>query len=156
MNYYKNVRLIEDKLSEVLEPEKMVFSASNSKYPYILSISQDRSTEAQMEIYAMSDGKTSSYDAAIRFIFELDGLVIRTDSRVIVSDSFMNKINGLAKKLHYAWLQAYYAEHTADATTTATTTTGNTEEDDDDVIKDAEDIPVDDTFAGFFVDPEDE
>ena len=155
MDYYKNVRLIEDKLSEVLAPEKMVFSASNSKYPYILSISQDRSTEAQMEIYAMSDGKTSSHDAAIRFIFELDGLVIRTDSRVIVSDAFMNKIKGLAKKLHYAWLQAYYAEHTA-ATDASTTTEGNTEEDDDDVIKDAEDIPVDDTFAGFFDDPEDE
>lgn len=115
MDYYKHVRQIEVKLAETLADENMLARTSNTKYPYVLNILQDQSPEAQMELYSASDGNTSSRDAAIRFIFYLDGLVIRTDSRVIVSDAFMNKIKNQAKKLHYAWLQAYFAEMTAGA-----------------------------------------
>lgn len=74
---------------------------------------QDQSPEAQMPIYEESDGNTSSRDSAIRFIFLLDGIVIRTDNRVVVSDAFMSKIKGLAKKLHAAFCYAYFAQHIA-------------------------------------------
>lgn len=109
MDYYKNVRILEDKLSGVLADENMLLRVNSRIYPYTINIVQDQSPEAQMYLYSTTDGNTSSHDSAIRLMFQLDGLVIRTDSRVIVSDSLMNKIKGLSKKLHYAFLQAYFA-----------------------------------------------
>ena len=160
MDYYKNASKIEEKLAEALTDENMILRTSSAKYPYTLNIVQDQSPGGQMMLYATSEGDTSSRDAAIRFIFNLDGLVIRTDSRVIVSDAFMNKIKGLAKKLHYAWLQAFYAEHTAevksDDTVEDDTEEADTEDCDNVQSDEAEDDPVDPVFDGFFGEPEDE
>ena len=152
MDYYKHVRQIEVKLAETLADENMLGRVSNTKYPYVLNILQDQSPEAQMELYSTSDGNTSSWDAAIRFIFHLDGLVIRTDSRVIVSDAFMNKIKNQAKKLHYAWLQAYFAERTAGAVDTGMENTNFDAEADDF----GTDGPSDDPFGDFYDEQEDE
>lgn len=152
MDYYKHVRQIEVKLAETLADENMLGRVSNTKYPYVLNILQDQSPEEQMELYSTSDGNTSSRDAAIRFIFHLDGLVIRTDSRVIVSDAFMNKIKNQAKKLHYAWLQAYFAERTAGAVDTGMENTNFDAEADDF----GTDGPSDDPFGDFYDEQEDE
>lgn len=166
MDYYKHVRQIEVKLAETLADENMLGRVSNTKYPYVLNILQDQSPEAQMELYSTSDGNTSSRDAAIRFIFHLDGLVIRTDSRVIVSDAFMNKIKNQAKKLHYAWLQAYFAEMTAGVVAEAPQDDAEADEAVDVGTENAEfdtemddfgtDGPSDDPFGDFYDEQEDE
>lgn len=110
MNIYANVAQIENKLAETLAENNLVHTFRTRSYPVVLTISQDASPEAQVALFESSDGSVSSRDAKLRLIFELDGLKIQTDSRLVISDALMNKIKGLAKKLHYAYVQAFFAD----------------------------------------------
>lgn len=110
MKLYANVALIEDKLAETLTENHLVHAFRTDVYPVVLTISQDVSPEAQIALFESTDGSVSSRDATLRLIFELDGLKIQTDSRLVISDALMNKIKGLAKKLNSAYKEAFFAD----------------------------------------------
>ena len=107
MNAYANVSLIENKLDELLSENHLVHTFRTSSYPVVLTISQDASPEAQVALFESTDGSVSSRDAKLRLIFELDGLKIKTSSRLVLTDALMNKIKGLAKKLNSAYKEAF-------------------------------------------------
>ncbi len=111
MDFYQNVKPLEDKLAALLVDEGMIHTLKTQQYPILLTISQNVSPDAQMSLYSTGDNGISSRDALLQFIFKLEGLEIRTDNRLIISDDLMNKIKGNAKKIYHAYLEGYFAEH---------------------------------------------
>lgn len=126
MSFYDNAKEIEGKIGKALADEGLVYTLHTKSYPATLVISQSQSPSAQMDFLANTeDGGVSSKDSALRFIFELDGIKIHTDNRLIITDAFMTKLKGLAKKWHTAYTHGYFADkigqqcETSDAKTPA-------------------------------------
>lgn len=112
MSFYDKAKSIENKIGEALADEDLVYTLHTKSYPATLIISQSQSPAAQMGFLAdAEDGGVSSKDSALRFIFEMDGIKIHTDNRLIITDAFMTKLKGLAKKWHIAYTHAYFADH---------------------------------------------
>ena len=146
-DYFIGVRALEDKLAEVLAEKNYLHVADYNKYPITLTVTQNQAPDAQMEIWANADGSTSSQDSVLRFIFNLDGIEIQTSNRLVIPDAFMNKIKGLAKKIHAAYVHAYFA-----STVSILRTAKNENSADDEEVEDgAEDTAV---FDDFYGDPE--
>ena len=110
MDFYTNVRKLNDKLAMDLEEHNLLHVFSTEKYPLTLTVRQNQAPDAQMEIYSTTDGMVSSQDAVLRLIFKLDTLEIQTDNRLVISDDLMSKIKNTGKKLRDAYCQAYFAE----------------------------------------------
>lgn len=146
MDFYQNVRPLEDKLAALLAGESMVHTLKAKQYPILLTISQDASPDAQMELFSTRGDGLSSRDALLQFIFKLEGLEIRTDNRLIISDDLMNKIKGFAKKIYHAYLEGYFAEHIGQNGSCDTENT--TEEPAPDLDEDT--VVEPDEFADFF------
>lgn len=104
----KQFQAVEDKLSKLLADNNLVHSFETKGYPIMLTISQDKDPSAQMEIYSQDDGDVSAWDSRLVFCFQDGEIVVRTDSRLVISDALMGKIKGYAKKMHYLYLQAFY------------------------------------------------
>lgn len=111
MSCYDNAREFRSKIEKALAEENLVLTIKDKQYPITLIISQSQSPAAQMDLLADADGGVSSKDSALRFVFELDGIMIHTDNRLIITDAFMTKLKGLAKKWHTAFTHAYFADH---------------------------------------------
>lgn len=146
-DYFIGVRALEDKLAEVLAEKNLLHVIDYSKYPITLTVTQNQAPDAQMEIWATSDGSTSSQDSVLRFIFNLDGIEIQTNSRLVISDALMNKIKGLAKKIHAAYVHAYFASTVSILRTDKTDDAADAE----DVEDGAEETAI---FDDFYGDPE--
>lgn len=110
MSCYTNAKDIEMKIGKILAKEGLVYTFHTHTYPITLVISQNQSPCAQMSFMETGDDGVSSKDASLRFIFELDGLKIHTSSRLIITDELMSKLKGLAKKLHAAYVHAFFAD----------------------------------------------
>lgn len=110
MRYYEALDALKDKLTAALDDEGMLFTLNTDTYPITLTVSRNASPAAQMELFSVTDGSTSSNSARLQFIFKLDELKIRVDDRLVISDALMNKIKGLAKKIHHAFLEGFFAE----------------------------------------------
>lgn len=112
MSYYDNAKAIENKIGTALAEEGLVYTLHTKSYPAMLIISQSQSPAAQMDFLAgAEDGGVSSKDSALRFIFEMDGITVHAENRLIITDAFMTKLKGLAKKWHSAYCHAYFADH---------------------------------------------
>ena len=160
MDFYTNVKEIESKMGKKLAKNNLLYEFQTKRYPITLTIKQDRSPDAQMEIFDTTDGAVSSCDAVLRFIFKLDRLEVQTDSRLVIDDDLLGKIKGFAKKLHAAHTAAYYAERRnpealrlygdPDGFTTENTGKDAPEEPTEDVAEEdaAEDTEGD--FSGFY------
>ena len=110
MDFYTNVKKIENELGKFLAKHNLLHDFKTDTYPITLTITQDRSPEAQMEIFDTADGEVSSSDAVIRFKFNLEGTAFRTDERFVIKVDDYNKIKSLAVKLFHAYIEGYYAE----------------------------------------------
>lgn len=110
MDFYKDFNKQADKLAETLADFNLLHTFDTKKFPITLTVRQNKAPDAQMELYATTDGSISAQDSVLRFIFKLDEIEIQTDSRLVISDHLMTKIKGAAKKLHYSYLQAYFAD----------------------------------------------
>lgn len=146
-DYFIGVRALEDKLAEMLAEKNLLHVMDKNKYPITLTVTQNQSSDAQMEIWANADGSTSSQDSVLRFIFNLDGIEIQTSSRLVISDALMSKIKGLAKKIHAAYVHAYFAS----TVSILRTAKDENAADDEEVEDGAEDAAV---FDDFYGDPE--
>ena len=141
-DYFIGVRTLEDKLAELLAEKNLLHVTDKSRYPITLTVTQNQSPDAQMALYDTTDGSISSQDSVLRFIFYLDGMEIQTNSRLVMSDTLMSKIKGLAKKIHAAYVHAYFAATVATVRPAVC----------DDADGDTED---DDDFDGFYDDEDD-
>ena len=110
MDFYINSKAIEGKLGTLLAKDNLLYDFKTNTYPVTLTITQNRSPEAQMEIFDTNDGAVSSCDAVLRFVFDLDGVTIQTNDRLVIAADKLNKIKGMAIKLFHAYIEGYYAE----------------------------------------------
>ena len=101
-------QVVEEKLEKLLADNHLVHRFATSGYPITLTVSQDKDPSAQMELYSQDSGDISAWDSRLVFAFEDGEIVVRTDSRLVISDALMGKIKGYAKKMHYLYLQAFY------------------------------------------------
>lgn len=110
MNYMINFTEISNRLDEVLAENKLVYSFRTDRYPIALIISPDASPDAQLALYEVSDeNSTTSSDARLIFTFPVGGIGVKIQGRLVMSDALMSKVKGLAKKMHIAYLEAYFA-----------------------------------------------
>lgn len=108
-DFFRDVRVLEDKLAEMLAEKNLLHVMDKNRYPITLTVTQNQAPDAQMELYDTTDGHLSSQDSVLRFVFHLDRLEIQTNSRLVIDDKFMNKIKGQAKKIHALHVHAYFA-----------------------------------------------
>ena len=109
MDYFANVRTLEDKLAATLDNNGLLHNMNRNKYPITVTITQNKAPDAQLEMFAATDGGISSRDSVLRFIFKLEGLEIQTSDRLVISDALMNKVKNQVKKVHAAYVHAYFA-----------------------------------------------
>lgn len=153
MDFYSNVRILENKLADALVEHNLLHKLKTESYPVTLSVTQNQTPAAQMELYSTTDGSVSSNDAVLKFTFKLDTLEIRTDNRFVISDALMNKIKGLAKKIYAAYTAAYFAEQrNPEKLALYGDTEGETTDADADL--DTEEDTEDEAFEDFFDDDE--
>ena len=147
MNYFKEFEAVATKLNELLAENMLTYKFSTAAFPITLTIMPDASMDAQMSMYEQSDDGVSSNDAKLVYSFKVNEIAVRVYGRLIITEALMNKIKGLAKKMHYVWLQCYFAESISTDTTKGASVAEDTDDTDDTE-------PVDD-FSGFY-DDEDE
>lgn len=151
MDFYSNVRALETKLADALVEHNLLHKLKTESYPITMTVTQNQTPAAQMELYSTTDGSVSSNDAVLKFTFKLDTLEIRTDNRFVISDALMNKIKGLAKKIYAAYTAAYFAEQ---RNPEKLKLYGDTEATDADADLDTEDEFEGAAFEGFLDDDE--
>lgn len=109
MNAYEEFNNLKDKMSDLCEKQGMVYDFEHDKYPIVLTIRPQRSQGAQMELFDQ-DRETCSADAALKYRFYTDGIEVKINGRLLLSDDAMNKFKSLAKKMVSAYLFGYFAE----------------------------------------------
>lgn len=107
-DYFSDFNELNAKLTDVLEEAGLVHTFKADAYPIALVVKPQADVSTQMQLFSADNG-TSSLDMSMILTFRLDGLEIRTDNRLVMPDALMTKIKGMAKKLHYAYLQADFA-----------------------------------------------
>lgn len=154
MSFYDNSTAIKNKIETALVDKNLVLTVRET-YPATLIISQSQSPYAQMELASFGEDGVSSKDSALRFIFEVGGLKIHTDNRLIIPDDFMTKLKGLAKKWYSAYTAAFHAEHSQRGSDCDTGDTGDTvidaeltDDDEEESVIDSADNVIDDDPDG--------
>lgn len=109
MNYFDGAAAAKKKIEDALADKQLVLSIRET-YPITLIISQSQAMENQMSLLSAADEDASSVDASIRFIFDMDGMKLRTHERIVITDAFLAKLIGLAKKWHTAFCHAFFAQ----------------------------------------------
>lgn len=99
---------VQEKLNELLAKNRLVGTFNCDSYPIFLSVGQNMDPAEQMALFSDAEDGVSARDARLRLIFKDGDILIRTDSRLIISDDLMGKIKNYAKKLHYLYLQAFH------------------------------------------------
>lgn len=111
MKYTTEMKMFQEvqgKLDELLDKNGLVGTFDCDSYPIFLSVGQNMDPEEQMALFSVADDGVSARDSRLRLIFKDGDILIRTDSRLIISDDLMGKIKNYAKKLHYLYLQAFH------------------------------------------------
>lgn len=101
---------VQDKLEEMLAESGLVCTFHCDGYPIALTVSHSQDPGDQLELFSGDEGAISARDAKLHFIFQGGDIIVRTDSRLVISDALMGKIKGQAKKMHYLYLQAYHRQ----------------------------------------------
>lgn len=98
----------QEKLDKLLAENSLVGTFDCDSYPIFLSVGQNMDPSEQMALFSEAEDGVSARDSRLRLIFKDGDILIRTDSRLIISDDLMGKIKNYAKKLHYLYLQAFH------------------------------------------------
>lgn len=146
MNYFKEFETISGKLNELLAENMLTYKFSTAAFPITLTISPDASMDAQMTMYEQSDDGMSSQDAKLVYSFKVNEIAVRVYGRLIITETLMNKIKSLAKKMHYVWLQCYFAESISTDAAKGVVVAD----------EDSDDTEPEDDFSGFYEDEDED
>lgn len=109
MDYFEIAKSLEEKLAGVLAERNLLHTFDHRHHPMTLTVTQNQTPDAQMELFIGTDGPMSSQDSKLCFVFHLDALEIQTSNRLVIDDKMMGKIKGLAKKIEKSYKDAYFA-----------------------------------------------
>lgn len=145
MNYFKEFEAVASKLNELLAENMLTYKFSTAAFPITLTIMPDTSMDAQMSMYEQAEDGVSSNDAKLVYSFKVGEIAVRVYGRIIMPDALMSKIKGLAKKMHYVWLQCYFAESISTDTSKGAA-----------VAEDTDDTEPEAAFSGFYEDEDED
>lgn len=100
-----------EKIEKLCGDSKLELSLNNNDFPIVLTVKPQWENAAQerIEFQDVDDTPRSDPDAEIKFIFG-DELSISTSKDFLIDECLFNKIKNTAKKMHYAFLQFYFAQ----------------------------------------------
>ena len=109
-NYFEKFEAQEQKLENILEDKCMLHKFRTDTYPMTLTISQNQTPDAQMDLYNQQEDGVSSQDAKLVLTFLVGEIGVRVyGSRLIIPDTLLSKIKNCGKKMRDLWLQGDYA-----------------------------------------------
>ena len=109
-NYFEKFQAQQEKLANVLDECHLLHRFSASSYPMTLTISQNQAPEAQMELYDTANDGVSSRNSKLILTFPVGDIGVRVyGDRLIISDTLLNKIKNIGKKMRDLYLQGDYA-----------------------------------------------
>ena len=98
----------ETKLQNVCEANGLLYRLNKDTYPVTLTVEPDTSLDAQLSL-AEDGAPPARRGASIKFVYAGGCLSYKTTGGFEVSDATLGKLKNLFKKLHYMWLQAFFA-----------------------------------------------
>lgn len=104
-----NLEALLTKLNNTCEENDLVYKFESGRYPVRILIGPDQSMEAQMSMLDQDVGHNGK-DATICFVFADGKLTYKISDGFVVNEALFNKLKNLAKKIHAAWLWAYFRE----------------------------------------------
>lgn len=99
---------MKDKLENTLEENGLIGTFVTDETPIMLTITPNNVESGQMSMIPDDNENKSSLDAKLSFIFQDGDVIITTDEKLVISESLMNKLKNIAKKMHYLYLQAAF------------------------------------------------
>lgn len=151
MGVYDEFNKLSDKLDELCGKQLMTYDFDRDVYPLVLTIRPQKSQDAQMELYAQ-DRETCSADASLKYRFYTNGIEVKINGRLLLSDDTMKKFNSLAKKIVAAYLFGHFAEQRELEAKIAHNKRGF----EDDGLEDDLEKAENDAIEGFFSNEDDE
>ncbi|MEG2526679.1 MAG: hypothetical protein RSA62_05610 [Oscillospiraceae bacterium] len=141
MNYFSPFQEVKEKLDDLIAEHHLVATWKMLDYPLRLIVYPNSSPEAQMTLLESSE-RTASSNARLCYTFDLNQINVAIEGKLNLPDSLMNSIKTYAKKMHYLWLQGYFAALKEE--------NGATDSGESELEKSAEDAPSDVDFEGFY------
>jgi len=99
----------ETKLQNVCEANGLLYRLNKDVYPVTLTVEPDTSLDAQLSL-AEEGAPPARRGASIKFVYAGGCLSYKTTGGFEVSDATFGKLKNLFKKLHYMWLQVFFAQ----------------------------------------------
>lgn len=99
-----------EKLESLLEKHELVYYWDTSIKDITLTVRPAQVESEQTSFIEDSEDGKSSSDAAISFIFKDGAVIINTVGKLFISESLINKLKNIAKKMHYLYLQTLWEE----------------------------------------------
>lgn len=98
------------KLESLLEKHELIYDWHTDSDNVTLTVKQSAVDGEQTSFIEDKEDEKSSGDASVSFIFKDGEVIIKTVGKLFISESLMNKLKNIAKKLHYLYLQTFRAE----------------------------------------------
>ena len=99
---------MKDKLDNTLEANGLIGTFVTDENPIMLTVKPNTVDAGQTSMFPEGEENKSSLDAKLSFIFQDGDVIITTDEKLVISESLMNKLKNIAKKMHYLYLQAAF------------------------------------------------
>ncbi len=100
------------KMEKLCDKNHLEFSLLKESFPIIMTISPiwEEAAQEKLEFQNMEEPCPAKTDpeATIKFIFG-EELTISTANDFLIDEALFGKIKNIAKKMHYAYLQLYFA-----------------------------------------------
>lgn len=107
MNELAKYEEYERKLAALCAENNLDFVLERDKYPMTLTIKPNENVQQPFLFNPPEDTYTNP-QAYICFVYIDDELTYRFSKNFIISDTLLNKVKGLFKKIYFYWLQAVF------------------------------------------------
>ncbi len=111
MNCFYKYEAEAEKMETLLIENGLLFDFNTETYPLTMTVQPNTTPDEQMAMFEQATDGVSSQDAKLVLQFPVGEIVVRVYGRLVISDNLLNKIKNQAKKMHYLWLQGYFATY---------------------------------------------
>lgn len=98
-----------EKLLGICDKNNLVADFSAAQYPITLTVRPDTSMEGQISLLEDDVGHNNR-DSRIRFVFVDGRLVVKVSDNFTLTDTLLNKLKNIAKKLYIQYLATFFRE----------------------------------------------
>lgn len=109
---YGNYRELEQKLAGLLAENDLIY-AIDTNDPITITIASSSEDTERISMLETQDNGIFGRGAKVVFVFENGEVSVRTTGKAILPEKTLDKIKGLVKKIHYAYLQWFFLDTTS-------------------------------------------